>query len=219
MFELLGSHPLLPDLSRLLTFALAGFVLNITPGADMTFVAATSARSGKRSGIAAALGVGAGSLVHLAAAVVGLSALIASSQAAFTILKWAGAAYLIYTAVNLLHGGSPQAEAAAVPRSDAELFRSGALVNVLNPKVGLFFLAFLPQFIDPLPGVAAVQTFLLGLWFNACGTMVLVIVALMTARAAAGLRGVKRIGQVARWFAATIMGALAIKLVASNSRE
>ncbi len=100
MFELLGFHPLLPDLPRLLTFALAGFVFNITPGADMTFVAATSARGGTRSGIAAALGVGAGSLVHLTAAVVGLSALIASSQAAFTILKWAGAAYLIYTAVR-----------------------------------------------------------------------------------------------------------------------
>ncbi len=218
MFELLGSHPLLPELPRLLTFALASFVLNITPGADMTFVAATSARGGTRSGIAAALGVGAGSLVHLAAAVVGLSALIASSQAAFTVLKWAGAAYLIYTAVSLLRSGSPQAEAATPPRSAAELFRSGALVNILNPKVGLFFLAFLPQFIDPLPGVAAVQTLLLGLWFNACGTMVLVVVALMTARAAAGLRGLKGIGQLTRWFAATIMGALAVKLVTSDSR-
>ncbi len=163
MFELLGLHPLLPDLPRLLTFALASFVLNITPGADMTFVAATSARGGRRSGIAAALGVGAGSLVHLAAAVVGLSALIASSQAAFTVLKWAGAAYLIYTAVSLLRSGPPQAEATAPARSDTELFRSGALVNMLNPKVGLFFLAFLPQFVDPLPGVAAVQTLFLGL--------------------------------------------------------
>ena len=218
MFELLGSHPLLPDLSRLLTFALAGFVLNITPGADMTFVAATSARNGRRGGIAAALGVGAGSLVHLAAAVVGLSALIASSQVAFTVLKWAGAAYLIYTAASLLRSGPPQAEAAVLPRSGAELFRSGALVNILNPKVGLFFLAFLPQFVDPLPGVAAVQTFLLGLWFNACGTAVLVVVALVTARAAVGLRGLKGVGQAARWFAATIMGALAVKLVTSDSR-
>ena len=218
MFELLGTHPLLPDLPRLLTFALAAFALNITPGADMTFVAATSARGGARSGIAAALGVGAGSLVHLAAAVVGLSALIASSQAAFTILKWVGAAYLIYTALNLLRSGPPQAEAVAPARSDAELFRAGALVNVLNPKVGLFFLAFLPQFVDPFPGVAAVQTLLLGLWFNVCGTMVLAVVALMAARAAAGLRGVKGVGQAARWFAATIMGALAVKLVISDSR-
>ena len=218
MLESLSLHPLLPDFPRLLTFALASFALNITPGADMTFVAATSARGGRRSGIAAALGVGAGSVVHLTAAVVGLSALIASSQAAFTVLKWAGAAYLVYTAVSLLRSSPPQAEAAIPPRSDAELFRSGALVNILNPKVGLFFLAFLPQFVDPLPGVAAVQTLLLGLWFNVCGTTVLVAVALMTARAAAGLRGVKGIGQAARWLAATIMGALAVKLVASDSR-
>lgn len=218
MFEFLGSHPLLPDLPRLLTFALAAFALNVTPGADMTFVAATSARGGTRSGIAAALGVGAGSLVHLSAAVVGLSALIASSQAAFTVLKWAGAAYLIYTAVSLLRGGSPQAGVAPLPRSDAAIFRSGALVNILNPKVGLFFLAFLPQFVDPLPGVAAVQTLFLGLWFNACGTIVLVIVAVVAARAAVGLRGVRGIGQAARWVAATIMGALAVKLVTSDNR-
>ncbi len=144
MFDVLGSHHLLPDLLRLLTFALASFALNVTPGADMAFVAATSARSGTRSGVAAALGVGAGSLVHLAAAVVGLSALIASSQTAFTVLKWAGAAYLIYIAVSMLRGGPSQTKVSDPPRSAGALFRSGALVNVMNPKVGLFFIAFLP---------------------------------------------------------------------------
>lgn len=218
MFEFLGSHPLLPDLPRLLTFALASFALNVTPGVDMTFVATSSARGGARSGIAAALGVGAGSLVHLAAAVVGLSALIASSQAAFTILKWVGVAYLAYTALGMLRGGPKEAAAAVPPRSDAALFRSGALVNILNPKVGLFFLAFLPQFVDPVPGAAAVQTFFLGLWFNGCGTVVLIIVALVAARAASGLRGVKAVGQAARWFAATVMGALAVKLATSDNR-
>ena len=216
MFGFLGSHPLLPDLPRLLTFALASFAFNVTPGADMTFVAATSARSGTRSGVAAALGVGAGSLVHLLAATAGLSALIASSQAAFTALKWAGAAYLVYTAVGLLRGGSSQAVASEPPRSAAALFRSGALVNVMNPKVGLFLIAFLPQFVDRVPEVAAVQTFLLGLWFNACGTAVLVVVALVAARAAAGLRGVRAAGQATRWFAATVMGALAVKLATSD---
>ncbi len=218
MFDVLGSHHLLPDLPRLLTFALASFALNVTPGADMAFVAATSARSGTRSGVAAALGVGAGSLVHLAAAVVGLSALIASSQTAFTVLKWAGAAYLIYIAVSMLRGGPSQAKVSDPPRSAGALFRSGALVNVMNPKVGLFFIAFLPQFVDRVPEVAAVQTFLLGLWFNACGTGVLVIVALVAARAAAGLRGARAVGQAARWLAATIMGALAIKLATSDNR-
>lgn len=163
MFDFLSSHPLLPDFPRLLTFALASFALNVTPGADMTFVAATSARGGTRNGVAAALGVGAGSLVHLLAATVGLSALIASSQVAFTVLKWAGAAYLVYIAVGMLRGSSSQAEVSEPPRSAAALFRSGALVNVMNPKVRLFFIAFLPQFVDRVPEVAAVQTFLLGL--------------------------------------------------------
>jgi threonine/homoserine/homoserine lactone efflux protein len=217
MLDILGS-PALPDLPHLLTFALASFALNITPGADMTFVATSSAHSGERGGIAAALGVGAGSLVHLIAAVLGLSALIASSQAAFTVLKWAGAAYLVYLAVGMLRGGSLQDKTAHLPRSAAALFRSGALVNILNPKVGLFFLAFLPQFVDPVPGVAALQTFLLGLWFNTGGTVVNVIVALLAARAAAGLRGVRGVGQVARWFAATLMGALAVRLVTSDGR-
>ena len=221
MLEAPGSQLLLPELPRLLTFALASLALNITPGADMTFVVAASARGGARGGIAAALGVGAGSLVHLVAAVVGLSALIASSQAAFTVLKWAGAAYLVYVAFSMLRSGGagpPRAEAAPLPRSDAALFRSGALVNILNPKVGLFFLAFLPQFVDPAPALAAVQTLLLGLWFNAGGTIVNVVVAVVTARAAAGLRGGDGVGRAARWFAATIMGALAAKLVTSDNR-
>jgi threonine/homoserine/homoserine lactone efflux protein len=218
MLESLGSYPLLPELPRLVTFALAAFALNVTPGADMTFVAASSARCGARSGIAAALGVGAGSLVHLMAAVAGLSALIASSQAAFTVLKWVGAAYLVYIAFTMVRGGSTRTDVAAVPRSETAVFRSGALVNVLNPKVGLFFLAFLPQFVDPVPGVAAVQTLLLGLWFNLCGTIVNVVVALVAARAAAGLRGARGIAQVARWISATVMGALAVKLVTSEGR-
>ena len=171
---------------------------------------------GRHAGGAGALGVGAGSLVHLLAATVGLSALIASSQVAFTVLKWAGAAYLVYIAVGMLRGGSSQAEASEPPRSVAALFRSGALVNVMNPKVGLFFIAFLPQFVDRVPEAVAVQTFLLGLWFNACGTAMLVVVALVTARAAAGLRGVRAAGQAARWFAATVMEALAVKLVTSD---
>lgn len=118
----------------------------------------------------------------------------------------------------MLRGGPSQARMSDPPRSSAALFRSGALVNVMNPKVGLFFIAFLPQFVDRVPEVAAVQTFLLGLWFNVCGTLVLVIMALVAARAAANLRGVRAVGQAARWFAATVMGALAVKLATSDNR-
>jgi threonine/homoserine/homoserine lactone efflux protein len=99
------------------------------------------------------------------------------------------------------------------------VFRSGALVNLLNPKVGVFFLAFLPQFIDPVPGVAAIQTILLGLWCNVGGTTVNVLVALATARAASRLASVGWIRQAARWVTATIMGGLAVKLVTSDNRQ
>jgi threonine/homoserine/homoserine lactone efflux protein len=217
MFDLLSSD-LLPDWPQLLTFAFASFALNITPGADMTFVATSSARGGAKSGIAAALGAGAGSMVHLFAAVMGLSAIIASSQTAFTVLKWVGAAYLIYIAITTLRGGSTPTEVAEHPRSNIAVFRAGALVNLLNPKVGLFFLAFLPQFVDPVPGVATIQTFALGLWCNLGGTLVNLLVALVTARAAIRLKGVKGISHAARWLTATIMGALAVKLVISNNR-
>lgn len=217
MFDAEPFH-LLPDASRLLPFAVAAFALNVTPGADMTFVGATSARDGVRSGVSAALGAGAGSLLHLAAAVLGLSTLIASSQQAFTVLKWVGAAYLMYLAVTLILTKSDPSKETSRRRSPLSSFRSGALVNILNPKVGLFFLAFLPQFVDPIPAAATVQTLLLGLWFNGCGTLVLIVVAFVTARAATDLRNKPWISRLARWFAATVMGVLVVKLFVSNSR-
>jgi threonine/homoserine/homoserine lactone efflux protein len=213
----MSNYTLLPDVPHLLTFGVAAFALNITPGADMTFVASTAAQRGARKGIAAALGVGAGSLVHLVAAVAGLSALLASSQVAFTLLRWVGAAYLVYIAVTLLRGDSTTA-ATSTRRSDIAIFRSGIWVNVSNPKVGLFFLAFLPQFVDPVPGLAELQTFILGLWFNVCGTVVNVLVAMGSARAATTLGRVAIVGKAARFVGATIMSALAVKLVISDSR-
>jgi threonine/homoserine/homoserine lactone efflux protein len=218
MFDIAGTD-LLPAWPQLLTFAIASFALNVTPGADMTFVATSAARGGLKGGIAAALGAGAGSMVHLLAAVLGLSAIIASSQTAFTILKWVGAAYLIYIAFTLIRSGPAHSQDVEVPHSTMAVFRSGALVNLLNPKVGVFFLAFLPQFIDPVPGVAAIQTILLGLWCNVGGTTVNVLVALATARAASRLASVGWIRQAARWVTATIMGGLAVKLVTSDNRQ
>jgi threonine/homoserine/homoserine lactone efflux protein len=217
MFDIAGSN-LLPDWPQLLTFAIASFALNVTPGADMTFVATSAARGGAKGGLAAALGAGAGSMVHLLAAVLGLSAIIASSQTAFTILKWVGAAYLVYIAFTLIRSEPSHSHDVEVPRSNAAVFRSGALVNLLNPKVGLFFLAFLPQFIDPVAGVAAVQTFLSGLWCNVGGTIVNVLVALATVRAATRLASVGWVRRAARWVTATIMGGLAVKLVTSDNR-
>jgi threonine/homoserine/homoserine lactone efflux protein len=218
MLEIFATHGL-PDPSRLATFAVAALALNLTPGADMTFVTFSAARNGVRGGVAAALGAGAGSLVHLFAAVVGLSAIIATSQLAFTMLKWVGAAYLIYIAYGMLRGNNGGTHhSGPEARSNIELFRSGASVNILNPKVSLFFLAFLPQFVDPEPRAAAYQTLLLGLWVNVGGTLVNVAVALVAAQAASRLQGLALIERIARWCGATIMAGLAVKLVTSERR-
>ena len=217
MIEIAPGIELLPDLNRFLAFAIAGLALNIVPGADMTFVIASSARGGSRSGLAAALGIGVGALVHILAAVVGLSALIASSQTAFTILKWVGAAYLIYIAIGLVRSAPvTRQQSVVVPASRSATFRKGALINILNPKVGMFFLAFLPQFVDPNAAVPALQILALGLWFNIVGTAVNAIVAIGAAGAAARLRHLDWLTKAAKWFAATAMTAMALRLVADR---
>ena len=217
MVELAGIA-LLPPLATFLAFALAGLALNIVPGADMTFVIASAARGGRRDGLIASLGIGAGALIHIFAAVVGLSALLAASQTAFTIIKWVGAAYLLYIAISLLGAGKPADERSAPRLSGSRLFRAAVLVNLLNPKVALFFLAFLPQFVDPSASVPAIQILCLGLWFDFVGTLVNIVVALVAARTADRLRHVTWIGRAARYLAGTAMGGLALKLAFAERR-
>jgi threonine/homoserine/homoserine lactone efflux protein len=170
-------------------------------------------------GKAAALGIAAGCLAHILAAALGLSALLAASQTAFTVLKWVGAAYLVYIAIGLFREPRPSADTDAAPALTAQkAFRSAALVNLLNPKVGLFFLAFLPQFIDPANGSPALQVLVLGMWFNISGTAVNAVVALAAARAAAQLRGHPWFARLARWFAGTLIAGLAAQLALSRAR-
>ncbi|HEV2866665.1 MAG TPA: LysE family translocator [Allosphingosinicella sp.] len=214
----LGGIELLPDWPIFLGFVLAGLALNIVPGADMTFVIASAARGGRRDGIVAALGIGGGTLFHIVAAVLGLSAILASSQAAFNAIKWIGAAYLLWLAVSLVRGQRGTEGAARPALSGLRLFRSAVLVNVLNPKVALFFLAFLPQFVDPSAAVPGLQILCLGLWFDFAGTLVNIAVALAAAGTAARLRGIAWVGRAARWLAATAMGGLAVQLALSDRR-
>lgn len=169
----------MPDGHSLLLFILAGLALNITPGPDMLYVAARSSAEGRRAGIVSALGIGAGTLVHIAALALGLSALMQAVPLAYDIIRWTGAAYLIYLGVRMLLK-SPSLDS-RVPIRRASLwaiFRQGVLTNVLNPKVALFFLAFLPQFIDSSRGSPAFQIVILGLIFNLNGTLVNIGVAL-----------------------------------------
>ena len=212
----IGGIELLPALPVFLAFAAAGLALNIVPGADMTFIVASAARGGRRDGVIASLGVGAGALVHILAAVFGLSAILASSQAAFDAIKWAGAAYLLWLGFSLLRPGAAPKDGPRPAASGWRLFRAAMLVNILNPKVALFFLAFLPQFVDPAAAVPALQILCLGLWFDAVGTLVNIAIAAAAAGAAGRLRDVAWAGRAARWFAATLMGALAIRLALSR---
>jgi threonine/homoserine/homoserine lactone efflux protein len=215
----IGGLELLPDWPVFLSFVVAGLALNIVPGADMTFVIAAAARGGPRQGSIAALGIGAGTFVHIVAAVFGLSAILASSQTVFNLIKWAGAAYLLWIAFSLLRSGGGGDEDHVRPSlSGMRLFRAAALVNVLNPKVALFFLAFLPQFVDPNASVPALQILCLGLWFDLVGTLVNIAVALVAACTALRLRHVSWLGRAARWVAATAMGGLAVQLAVSQRR-
>ena len=216
MLEIAGIE-LLPAWPVFLSFVVAGLALNIVPGADMTFVIAAAARGGRREGAIAALGIGAGTFAHILAAVLGLSAILASSQTAFNIIKWIGAAYLVWIAISLLRSrGDADPRTPRPAGSGWRLFRAAALVNILNPKVALFFLAFLPQFVDPHAAVPALQILFLGLWFDLVGTLVNVVIALVAAGTAARLRHVGWIGRAARWLAATAMAGLAIQLVLSR---
>lgn len=218
MLEIAGLE-LLPAWPVFLSFVAAGLALNIVPGADMTFIIASAARGGRRDGVIAALGVGAGALVHILGAVLGLSAILASSQTAFEIIKWLGAAWLLWLAISLLRSGSGTAANVRPPTASWRLFRAAMLVNILNPKVALFFLAFLPQFVDPGAQAPALQILCLGLWFDFAGTLVNILVALVAAGAADRLRHIAWLGRAARWLAATAMGALAVQLALASRRQ
>lgn len=200
-------------------FVGAALLLNLTPGPDMLFVAGTGAARGRAAGLMAALGVGAGCLFHTLLAALGLSALLAASELAFNAVKWAGAAYLVWTGVQMLRA-RPAATAAEAPaRRSGSPFWQGALTNALNPKVALFFLAFLPQFIDAGAPGQALALLMLGTFFNIGGTAVNLVVALVASGAAAGLAtrgGGSRMGAWLQRAAGALFIGLGVKLALSS---
>jgi threonine/homoserine/homoserine lactone efflux protein len=167
-------------------FALAVLVVNATPGVDMAFTLVSTLKGGIRSGLAAAAGICAGCVVHTLAAAFGLAALMAASAAAFNVIKWAGAAYLLWLAVGMWRAGlaaraaSPTETTAASVGAGAT-FRRGFLTNALNPKVALFFLALLPQFIDAAAADKTAAFLFLGTWFILQGFAFLALFVLLVA--------------------------------------
>jgi RhtB (resistance to homoserine/threonine) family protein len=162
----------MPDAPQLALFIAAGLLLNLTPGPDVLYIVANALRSGARAGVVAGLGITAGCFVHVLAAAIGVSALLATSATAFTVLKWIGAAYLLWMGAKLLLARAPtasndlQALARLQPANLQRVFLGGFWTNVLNPKVAIFFLAFVPQFIAPEATDKAVAFVLLGVLFN-----------------------------------------------------
>jgi threonine/homoserine/homoserine lactone efflux protein len=166
-------------IDQLLLFIAAGLLLNLTPGPDVVYIVGNALRFGARAGVVAALGITAGCFVHIVAAAVGVSALMAASATAFAVLKWMGAAYLVYVGIRLLLSRAPSAidlEAAHAhstrPVALKGIFFRGFWTNALNPKVALFFLAFLPQFIGPAVEHKSLAFLGLGLLFNFNGLWV-----------------------------------------------
>lgn len=163
----------MPDFQHLLLFMAAGWLLNLTPGPDVLYIVTNALRSGTRAGIVAGLGITGGCFVHIFAAAAGVGALLAASATAFTVLKWMGAAYLVWIGFKLLLSRAPPVThdlmalaAAGSPRSLRAVWMGGFWTNVLNPKVAIFFLAFVPQFIAPDADNKALAFVLLGVLFN-----------------------------------------------------
>lgn len=180
-------------------FIVSGLLLNIMPGPDSLLIMTRSATQGWRAGSAAALGIGAGTMVHIFAAALGLSALLATSATAFTVVKWIGAAYIVYVGIGMLRAklraeaddaadAESAARSAAQPLAYRKIFFQGFLTNVLNPKVALFFLAFVPQFISSDSTSKPLAFIVLGCIFNFNGMLWCNGLAVFTAFASARLK-------------------------------
>jgi threonine/homoserine/homoserine lactone efflux protein len=200
-------------------FIVSGLLLNLTPGVDFLYVLGRGATRGFGAGVWAALGIGAGCFVHITAAALGLSAVLASSAAAFTVVKWIGAAYLVYVGISMLKQRtrlSVSLPRAPEQRSMMQVFWQGFATNVLNPKVALFFLAFVPQFIDAHSPTKVQAFLLLGTLFNTTGTLWNMLVAWASASLARQLDAASRIGLWLNRSLGALFLALGVKLALSE---
>jgi len=171
------------DFATLALFFAAALAIAISPGPGIFYVAARTLAGGRSEGLASSFGTGLGGLVHVAAGAVGVSALVMASAEAFTILKLAGALYLVWIGLKTIREARLPFEAKAVTTGVARAFREGIVVEALNPKTAAFFLAFLPQFVYPAAGPVWLQFLVLGLISVALNTAVDVVVALLASRA------------------------------------
>lgn len=209
-----------PEASTLLLFTVAAVVLVVVPGPNLIFIMTRSVAEGRASGLVSGLGVETGTLVHVTAAAIGLSALLASSATAFAIVKYAGAAYLIYLGIRALRRREAVAPVTAgPPQSLRRVYRQAMLVQILNPKVALFFLAFLPQFVDPARGRAWVQILVLGLLLALLGLINDSLYALAAARAGGWLRSRPRLLDRERYLTGSVYIGLGVGAALSGENQ
>ena len=195
----------MPDAGTLLVFAAAALALIVVPGPAVLYIVSQSIDRGRLAGFVSALGIAVGALVHVCAAAIGLSSILVSSATAFTVVKYAGAAYLIGMGLWTIFSRR-KVEPDRVPseRRLRRRFAQGVVVNVLNPKTGLFFLAFLPQFVDPDHGSAALQIVVLGLVFVLIAVISDSVWALAAGTASARLRASRRFLSVQRYVSGSV---------------
>ena len=206
----------MPTSSTIALFSLAAIALAVVPGPAVTYIVTQSVDKGRRAGLFCALGVASGGVVHVTAATVGLSALIASSATAFTVVKLVGAAYLVVVGIRRIISRD-EVESVETPPADVrQLYVQGAIVNVLNPKTALFFLAFLPQFVDPDRGSVTLQVALLGTLFALIALASDALYALLADALAGRIRRTGAAARVRRWVTGGIFVALGISAAAAR---
>ena len=207
----------MPSAEMVLVFMAAALALNLTPGPDMLYVTARSISDGRAAGVLSAFGIAAGTLVHITALALGLAALLAAVPLAYDVVRIAGAIYLVVIGLQLMLRPRTVSDVARLPRSRLRIvFAQAVLTNVLNPKVALFFLAFLPQFVDPAAGAPVPQIVFLGLLFNVQGTLVNVAVALLASRTTHWLRSSERSVAILQRVTGALFVALGARLAASS---
>jgi threonine/homoserine/homoserine lactone efflux protein len=207
------------DPATFLLFCLACLALAITPGPDMLYIATRSVGQGRAAGLASLLGITAGCMIWAIATALGISGLLMALPAGFAVIKVAGAAYLLWLAVQAVREpGARTAGLRLVPQSSARLFRQGLLTNLFNPKVAVFFLALFPQFVDPRHGSTIAQILILGAVLNVIGFLVNGVVILLASRAGSWLARNPIYGRIQRWLMGTMFAGLAMRLLLEERR-
>ncbi|HZR40745.1 MAG TPA: LysE family translocator [Ktedonobacteraceae bacterium] len=210
----------MPTATTIALFLVAGLGLVLIPGPNIIYIVTRSVDQGRRAGLVSALGVEVATLVHVTAAAFGLSALLLSSALAFSVVKYVGAAYLIYLGIRTLLTRDQHQETVVVePKSLSHIFFQGVLVNLLNPKTALFFFAFLPQFVDPARGAVVGQVLFFGILLNLLGLCNDILYALLADRVGKWLKGTAQFRRVQRYVTGGIYLALGVTTALTGSEK